>query len=811
MIRAASSQPFEIITTHPGSGGMRKRRRRAVASLAVALTQAGRAECNGDPELSDNSIPHGEVVFVCEGRIGDVPTGHNRGEFEVLIGPSTAAPHQGKDFDWVSGQTFAFIAQYDPEMLDAQGRRFVSFAVGQTEVRYPLPEDVFKKATAEGTELWLRARAVKGNSTVSLTDLALSVAGEAVTLDQACLESAGPNDLDLVRIVGQALPAGFVLTGNATLAWNGNNVPARSQLAFQIKFTEKTRVESVAFEPVVKPLDENPNEGGGQRIFAERDDPGAEPSQDNQTVKVKATVFPRRAGVTVFFRSFDVDDPSADACPVDCNDQNNPGAGNDNRGSVELGGVPNTGVFVGFDTQPGSGQAQTGATGEAVLDLIVTMQPGDNFRVAAALEADMLDDLTVNPLDLQTDPELLYVPAGNDAGLDGFDGKLTQMLTVWRTLHVELDSMEPVPAPPHPQQNIKSGKVVEIRGASPEAKEITVDMDLRDGSPDMDDDEVPLGFGRFELGELTIGTGAGVPGATVTPNICCNGRFIVQKGFDGGIEIAFLMTKPGLPPVTGRVWQWDAGSLEFHVAVTEGTLATQYKDGTLNISGVEMEIRRVRVNHGIVQVKTLKEIPFVLHDDDDDTVLPKIPDTSLLADALAEAYLVFDLVGTQDVDLPFVANVHPSAAVTLHAPWQTRTSNSADYWVAYVIAGFQGRTYAEPAPGFVVADGDPNIELAIGPIFGVTTAPTGGSIIFLETIRDLQLHINTIPGLSELYESLGIELEIMEADTLIHEVGHAISQQGLHVPNTGTGVTNGSGRYLPEYLDLIRLSTKPFP
>jgi hypothetical protein len=460
----------------------------------------------------------------------------------------------------------------------------LAVAVGQTEVRYPLPEDVFKKATAEGTELWLRARAVKGNSTVSLTGLALSVAGEAVTLDQACLESAGPDDLDLVRIVGQALPAGFVLTGNATLAWNGNNVPARSQLAFQIKFTEKTRVESVAFEPFVKPLDENPNQGGGQRIFAERDDPAAEPSQDNQTVKVKATVFPRRASVTVYFRSFDVDDPSADACPVDCDDEVDPDTGFDNRGE------PLTGVFVeGLEFDPSVAVVETDATGEAVLHFVVTMQPGDNFRVAAALEADMLDNLTVNPLDLQTDPELLYVPAGNDADLEGFDGKLTQMLTVWRTLHVELDAMEPVPAPPHPQANLVLGTIVRIVPQDADAiahvVELNRDLTVDDGSPHLGphEENQPVGNGRFENGWIKVGTDN-----VQTEHLKGNGRNFVQKDGNGGIQIPFHLTnKQGMHPVSGQVIEWE-GQNSFRVRRTAGNVQGNYKDGSFKVAGVPL-------------------------------------------------------------------------------------------------------------------------------------------------------------------------------------------------------------------------------
>jgi len=430
----------------------------------------------------------------------------------------------------------------------------------------------------------------------------------------------------------------------------------------------------------------------------------------------------------------------------------------------------------------------------ASVVLTVSRQPGNNFRVAASCDPNALGRLSVT----NNVPGTIYVP-GSDAAVSGFTGHITPLLTVWRRLQIELDSMAAVTG------NNMTGNVTEIRGSPPAAREVSVGVALRDGSPDLDNVDVPSGLGRFENGRFLI---ASPFGATETLGICCNGASYIQKL--SGIAIPFRITKPGLAVVTGQVWRWDANSLEFHLAVTAGNLTGSYKDGTFEVGGVAMEIRKVKTGPRIVEVKQLHPFGCSIHDDDVNTVLPKIPDTSLLAGALAEAYLVFDLVGTQDVDLPFAANVPASAPVTLPAPWQTRASNAADYWVAYVIAGFQGPTYV-PVPGSARTDGDPNSELATGPVFGVTTAPAGGSIIFLETIRDLQLHINTIPSLSELYASLGIELPILEADTVVHEVGHAISQQGLHVPNTGSGVTNGSGRYLPEYLNLIRSSTRPFP
>jgi hypothetical protein len=60
------------------------------------------------------------------------------------------------------------------------------------------------------------------------------------------------------------------------------------------------------------------------------------------------------------------------------------------------------------------------------------MQPGDNFRVAASCEQLYLAGVTVNVLDLRD---------ASGAVLPTLRGKQTAMLTVWRRVHAEVDSM----------------------------------------------------------------------------------------------------------------------------------------------------------------------------------------------------------------------------------------------------------------------------------------------------------------------------------------------------------------------------------
>jgi hypothetical protein len=179
---------------------------------------------------------------------------------------------------------------------------------------------------------------------------------------------------------------------------------------FQTRVAAIDSVQLVAFD---SPLDHNPNPGGGKRIY-----PGkthATDAVDRRAVTVRAIIGEPIAGVPVHFASFDVDDPSHDSRPVDPNGA----AGNDNRGQPRNGEI----------TQA---TALTNAAGIAETTLRVGLQPGDNYRVAASCKSGYLDAVTVQGLEL-VDAEGQVLPSER--------ADASEMLTVWRRLHVEVDSM----------------------------------------------------------------------------------------------------------------------------------------------------------------------------------------------------------------------------------------------------------------------------------------------------------------------------------------------------------------------------------
>lgn len=189
-------------------------------------------------------------------------------------------------------------------------------------------------------------------------------------------------------------------------------------------------VKSVGFEPVdaASLIDANPNTGSGRRVFPDKNSPGD--AVNRRKVRVKAaTSF--GAGQTIYFKSFDLDDPSSDAAPVDPNGA----AGGDNRGGG-AGTAQQSGLLspAGGSGTTSSATATTDAAGFASVELTVTMQPGDNFMVAASHDSKYLPGVTVSGTTLKDS-------AGLTVGAATMKAKASPMLTVWRRVHVEVDSM----------------------------------------------------------------------------------------------------------------------------------------------------------------------------------------------------------------------------------------------------------------------------------------------------------------------------------------------------------------------------------
>lgn len=188
-------------------------------------------------------------------------------------------------------------------------------------------------------------------------------------------------------------------------------------------FTPVGKVESVALEQMDSLLDTNPNANGGlsandnRRIFPDKQSPAD--TVNRRRVRVRANTS-LGANKTVYFKAFDVDDPSTDDAPVDTNGS----AGADNKGA------PAT-SFGGLSAL----SAQTDSNGVATVEFMTSMQPGDNFRIAASADQSYINGLFATGVNIK-DSAGVTLPTDKS--------KVSPMLTVWRNLHMEVDSMGPV-------------------------------------------------------------------------------------------------------------------------------------------------------------------------------------------------------------------------------------------------------------------------------------------------------------------------------------------------------------------------------
>jgi hypothetical protein len=179
------------------------------------------------------------------------------------------------------------------------------------------------------------------------------------------------------------------------------------------------------------PISPNPavaphNPGIGLRIFPDDDVP--QDPVDFRLVRVVATLSQPISNVPVYFRNFDLDDPATD--PI-IDPMGN--AGNDNNGTPQAGQLT---ILNGCGVNQGIIFCPSNASGVAVIEFTVTRQPGDNFAIAAGLNPTEVGAVNVNGIDL-TNGSGQTIPTSCTTELVC----RSPMLTVWRRLHIEVDSM----------------------------------------------------------------------------------------------------------------------------------------------------------------------------------------------------------------------------------------------------------------------------------------------------------------------------------------------------------------------------------
>lgn len=565
------------------------------------------------------------------------------------------------------------------------------------------------------------------------------------------------------------------------------------------------------------PLFTPTNELQARRVFPGGRHPTPLEPRDKVVVRVELTA-PPVEDVVLYARSFDVDDPTSNLPPVDPNDSSGPPGSqfffgsqltfseeNDNRTTGpkegELEGAGPLGIAP-LEFPAGQTQAE--------ISFRVSQHPGDNYRIVVHGDEAFLEHLR----NLDAEDGLRIV----DPRVDGDEAEqreirsaqnyASNVLTVWRLVHVERDSMAAVDK----AMNRVEGHLVRALAGPGDlrAETVTVDKDLVQ-YPVNDDYSVTLergGKGRFEEGTLMVGT------TRVSSELLGNGRNFVRgkNGIDIPVEVH---GSPGTSVPVLRGWARAFSGDSFELTLDAGVPGRDYWNGTLVVAGISMDIAAIDI-HGATTVKVVdpKGIPYGLVDDDHVDLLPMKPDLSTAVQAFERAHVVLVDDGggnpawsTDSVPFQLHVGVTDAEFGQVFEPYRNSKSSEAEtFWVAYVASAFQ---YAPFRAGTdkSFGDNDPDSEHGVSgftyptdlthPIDPVQVDTVGrggqGSIILLETEREIY---------EQDLETYGRN-ERDHAENVAHEIGHQFGLDHAHMGLMEERLQEDP-RFVPKSIHFIR-------
>ena len=509
------------------------------------------------------------------------------------------------------------------------------------------------------------------SASASMTGANVSVSGsDSADCDQ---RSAG------VTLVSTAYQdnSQYCITGSFSVS--GQSLPSSTSCLTTPGVPRVTSLNYEQIDATDLPIDVNPNAGGGLRIFADRKD--TTDQIDRRKIRVRAKYGMQASGVRIYFRNFDPDDPSANSAPIDPETRAN--AGDDTNGNVDGTASTKAGLLwfpqgsSGCQTFPKGVSCLTDANGEAVADFTVTQQPGDNFVVAASPDQDYLTNLTLaaDGINLK-DASDVQVPVttrtANACLTSTVNSCRADMLTVWRRLHLEVDSM---------------GNVTNNSVAGTFASSITI---ARNATVTVSVNSPQLDINRFQDGRVFL------------------------NGF----------SEPPLNIVANSATTIDIYNPSKSVSITNGQNFLLYDDDDFNSNDGTAR----RPKHG----DEGEHIPLLNQDflKDNDTFPVDI--TTPDSNALAPAYIrpKYDLTGSGE-DTTFFANISADSGSAVRSVFKfdNAASNArTDFWTAYVLSGYQ---YTSDADGDPIDETTIALNLKVG----ITDEQHGqGSIVFYESL-----------------------------------------------------------------------------
>ena len=515
----------------------------------------------------------------------------------------------------------------------------------------------------------------------------------------------------------------------------------------------------------------------GLRVFPDRRITGGTTLETNprNTVDVKVTLSVKPVKpVKLFFKSFDVDDPSSGGVsqPAGNDPENyqiwvdNENNNTDNRGSVGTGVNKFAGRFPGEDEENG--------VLEVVFEDItktfpfeVTMQPGDNFRVAGSCDKDFLLNARNDDKDLhsynegETDEYKISLQKNENKqritdryvfNANKKEPKLAEIrlpekyvsnaLSVWRILNVEVDYMAPV------TDATLTGKLTKVVPDYPEEGWSTLHLDVNISS---------------ELQKRKITNVSTDDGSNTNGKIKGNG--LENSYQEGKIKVELPGGIYSQPSLTYDVLYNTANSYFSDNVIIKGVIPEDAVGQNYFLTdddetfGFKKGVPLTDAIKGRVDIKTLRG-------------------RCLTENRFMDAYIVldYDAVNTQTLNKtplsPFVRNTKKydgddDALLENYRFDNKGLQQNEDFWVVYLLFAYKGCTYedGDPDGGKVgLAYSNTIRESAIG---GITDQQRIGAHIFLEGI------VERTGGIYSAYSGNGIG----ELDCIVHEISHLLGAE----------------------------------
>ena len=483
------------------------------------------------------------------------------------------------------------------------------------------------------------------------------------------------------------------------------------------------------------------------------------------------------------------------------------------------------------------------------------MQPGDNFAIAVSLSDSYRDAIRIVP---QNGTELLnmegnVIHISGDQNEDQNAGIRTKMLTVWRRLHIEVDSMSEA-RENYVRGNISGAKVIPVRRSAT----------LNVLAPDLEANRFENG--RLELAYITsfmdvISNTAN----TVTVKNLSDEDIIIANNVNFEINSSnFARSAFGTIPVGQTI----APDQTVTLGIAGTTLEVNaFSNGQLFITPVlrSLTVKGNRMNS--VKVTNNTTAPIVIADathfrlyDDDDYNRNNTPATlkgdenesiiqfsdsfrhlsdnlsgGVLADGspaniLGSAYILPEYNWAENVkqynqsNVIFDTNAEQSEFSNFEDPQRgSRNDEKNDFWIAYFIIAYQGGAAADydgriqgvpesTESGLTGVIGNPcdcyNSPVCPRPISACLTFPIGGntSLIYEEATQDREKDF--LPATNFPIKTT----EIVVPPELGHQFGLFGDQPGLlfsimDYPNNNMS-TASRVQFHPEHINIIRQRVK---